>query len=302
MKNLFKNILWNHFMAKIIIGPNVCDQSRDSLICQKSHYLTIRKDIDKIYDLYYLKNGCVCSVVDFFCCKGIPCYKYFVKDTLIPKAYFDIAEQLHLKVDRDTYIRILLIWMKRAHIHFHRNILSSHLPTSVPLDWKVEEELTRYYLITCDDSKKHTHSGSYADLFRICNFGCLITGNGKSDVCRLIKDDELVLDDVFLIKDHHSVYASAGLHGGSSSFIEVSYCIHMLSKDMTAFYNNIAEINLVEYLSYAECFIKHTASVESFYNIFKSANTRYILVPWCESLEAKAKLIKKFLSEQDSIR
>lgn len=298
MKGSVKSILkylWEYIFCRLIVGPDVCNCSRNLLVCEKNNCLTIKKDTSQIVDMYYIKRGGVCSVINTFSRKKIQCYMYFRGDVVAPKAYFEIAEQLHLEVDRETYIRLLLIWMEKLNTCFYKNIPAKHLPIAIPTHWgDVEEEVNSFYLNVWNNSDNQTESGSYADFFRICNMGCFITGNGKSRTCRLIMDEELVIDAVKLKRFDNIIYATAGGFGGSVCLNEVHYCIHMLSEDKTVS-SDIIEVDLVQYLVYAERFIIKCASVMSFFNTLKNSNVRYILVPWCKSQEEKAELIKQYL-------
>ncbi|MEE1256281.1 MAG: hypothetical protein UHN47_07185 [Lachnospiraceae bacterium] len=123
--------------------------------------------------------------------------------------------------------------------------------------------------------------------------GCLITGYGKTKACRKIADKELVLDSVTITKNRSQVFGSYGLFGGIETPIEIAYCIHMLSPEETTSHQ-VVETDLLHYMYYAEGNINYFGTLRAFYKSFEDSATKYLLVPYCNTLDEKALALQNY--------
>jgi len=148
----------------------------------------------------------------------------------------------------------------------------------------------------------------YADLFKINGKGCMITRSGKSKTCRNYTGDEteeIGIDTIRLEKNDGLLYGISDPTMGflpleDPNFIELSYFVHMLDADETKEYKIIIpkEISLKEFINLAIGNILFGVSdeasrLEEFVEITKNLKVKCIMVPWCESMKQKGKLIKE---------
>lgn len=288
------------FIAEAIFDKSICDTSRESLLCQKPNYLTI-DDSGKIMDLYYIKNGFVHSAIAKFYNEKKTSYHYFRKQYLIPKSYFEIAEYLQLEVDKETYISIVVTWMENmVNTVFYDKISRKDLPDSIPSEWgNIEDEILNLYKEYWSSSPRKLYRNRiYADFFSINKHGCLITGYGKTKACRMIANEDYVLDLVIVENmENNTVRSSRGIFGGTEKQETIHYCVHMLSPEETKT-DQITEVSLSQYIRYAEGNIKYCGcSAGEFYNMFITSDIKYILVPYCDTVEEKAEMIKNYLKK-----
>lgn len=298
-----------YYIAKSFIWKDVCDLPAKSLICQTPNHLTAHTNQHEIGNLYYIKGRLVHSITQYYYNERKATNEKYIKHTIIPKEYFNFAKELNLKLDKESYFEIIEKWMdKNERTNFYSKIKQQYLPDKgeIPSEWgsieKIEDDITKRRIKLASQHARQTESAAYADLFQICGFGCLITGNGKTHACRLIADQELVLDNVILKRANEKIYGKSGVFGGSEDNTQINYCIHMLSdiQTKTTEIDRIVEITFMKYLYYAEGNILNVSDIGSYYNVMNNSYIKYILVPYCSTMEIRAQLMHDYFEKEIS--
>lgn len=152
----------------------------------------------------------------------------------------------------------------------------------------------------------------YADLFKINNKGCLIMGYGKSKTCRWYtgedteeigsdsvrferRDNELIgmFDPTMGLVDNDNLNFNA---------LKVEYLLRMLNESETKKYKIVEPkvITMEEYIekcTFNICFgcSDSMERLNEFIGLVKGLEVKYLLVPWCDTMEEKGKKIKNVI-------
>lgn len=160
----------------------------------------------------------------------------------------------------------------------------------------------------------------YGDIFMINNKGCLVMGHGKSDVCKKYtgeNTDEIALDFACITEENDELYGHFEMevrHKDVKEPIEdrkkLDYFIRMLSEDETIkrfknYKREIVEISVEDFIDLCEFNITFTMqgfmpdsdySKKIFFTeLVGNKKIRCIVVPWCNTVEEKGKLIKDYI-------
>lgn len=153
----------------------------------------------------------------------------------------------------------------------------------------------------------------YSDLFVINNKGCLIMGYGKSKTCRNFTGEttkEICSDSIRLEKTEDGKligYADPSMgffpfNRDGAPHESICYLIRMLSEEETKQRkcNTITKIEKSEWVKLSDFNITFNVSNEKerreeFWLLIKDVELSCILVPWCEDMQTKGKMISEFI-------
>lgn len=136
-----------------------------------------------------------------------------------------------------------------------------------------------------------TFCGFYSDAYVVNGIGCLVTGHGKSKAIRRVPGcEDIVLDfgSITLEKD----CVTCGGH-------RLQYFVDMIG-DYEINRERIDYVDADEYIKYARgnyrCGSMDDAYIEALVHECEKRGVKFVLVPWCESLEKKVQALTDFFS------
>lgn len=151
----------------------------------------------------------------------------------------------------------------------------------------------------------------YSDLFVINGCGCLVMGYGKSQTCRHYTGDgtiEICSDSIRLENCGGVLFGYADPAMGLLPFdktkaqnTQIKYLVRMLDKEETQkMGSSITEVSKEEFSSWCDfnvTFGVHNPSErrEEFKGLINDVDLICILVPWCEDMEKKGRLIQDYI-------
>lgn len=280
--------------------PKIAPFGSKKLLGQKSEILYTKKDgIGCRFDFYFIKSWVVFSINAYYCYCSIDERKtlnsivnHGINDVPSPRDYFAIAEYFGLEVDYNTYKHVVINWMQCCKYQFFEKIKEIEKPDIVPDSFSsIRSEIKQLTEMWLEEGEIANAGMLYADLFIISGKTCLVTGNGKSDACKLIADDSGSYDFICYRRGSHGLECCS--HNDSSYYV-VDYCIHM---DSDCF-GDIIEVDYYEYVCKASGNMEITGtSIPGFYNLLKNSKCKMILAPYADTLEHKSKLLSDYLSK-----
>lgn len=152
----------------------------------------------------------------------------------------------------------------------------------------------------------------YSDLFVINGCGCLIMGFGKSKTCRKYTGNdtiEICSDSIRLERRDDKLFGYADPTMGMLPFnkevapnCQIKYLVRMLDKEETQGLkcDSIIEIEKGDYVRVCDFNItfgvhdKHER-IKEFEMLIDDVDIICILVPWCDDMQAKGKMISSYI-------
>lgn len=156
----------------------------------------------------------------------------------------------------------------------------------------------------------------YGDIFKICNQGCLIFGHGKTKACRKcieFDEDEIALDFACLTSDDKNIYGhfdigmmAEGVEDSINERIPIKFLLRMLSEEETVSFSIDAPvmIELDTFVTLCEFNINYQVKQtiedrkERFKKLTKNKKLYCYLVPYCTTVEHKAKFVKDLVRQK----
>ena len=273
---------------------------------EKPGVLYSRKEIiDCPFDFYFIKHGLVYYVNYFF---DRDDYHHRVLKRLVsygdtkkmptPREYMLIAEHFGLEPNYESFRDVVFAWMNFKHLYFFEDIPLAHFPNDLPPDFSnIANDVRQATYSMLNNGEIGNVDHIYADLYIINGKVCLITGAGKSDVCKAISEMDLAYDNVaFRMGDR-------GLEcrfkpASDSPFLTVDYCIHMDEEDSGETNNSedILEVGLCHYLQKAQGNIMYCgATLSSFYHALQNSHCKMVIVPYTKLFERKIDILRDYL-------
>lgn len=151
----------------------------------------------------------------------------------------------------------------------------------------------------------------YADLFNINSKGCLIMGFGKSRTCRNYTGQstkEISTDFVCFEKSNNDLIGYSGyalmarrpINPKTDPHITINYILRMLNKEETEQLGiqQITSVDLDTIVKMCEFNVNFNQAcdrTDEFRSLISNSNIKFLLVPWCDSMEIKGKLISNYI-------